>query len=119
MWPEEKVLAQLDPQKTYRIFENLFGNIQKYAMEKSRVYVQVERINSRGENHVKPDQVEITIKNMSAEELHVASEELTERFVRGRCIQKHGRVRAWLAIAKSFTGGAAWNIKNCCGRRFI
>lgn len=101
--PEEKVLAQLDPQKTYRIFENLFGNIQKYAMEKSRVYVQVERINSRGENHVKPDQVEITIKNMSAEELHVASEELTERFVRGDASRNTEGSGLGLAIAKSFT----------------
>ena len=101
--PEEKVLAQLDPQKTYRIFENLFGNIQKYAMEKSRVYVQVERISSREENQVKPDLVEITIKNMSAEELHVASEELTERFVRGDASRNTEGFGLGLAIAKSFT----------------
>lgn len=101
--PEEKVSARLDPQKTYRIFENLFGNIQKYAMEKSRVYVQVERINSWGENQVKPDLVEITIKNMSAEELHVASEELTERFVRGDASRNTEGSGLGLAIAKSFT----------------
>ena len=39
--PEEKVIVVLDNQKTFRIFENLFVNIQKYAMPQSRVYVQV------------------------------------------------------------------------------
>ena len=29
--PEEKVIVPLDSQKTFRIFENLFGNIAKYA----------------------------------------------------------------------------------------
>ena len=36
--PEEKVIVVLDNQKTFRIFENLFVNIQKYAMPQSRVY---------------------------------------------------------------------------------
>lgn len=42
--PEESVILMLDNQKTYRIFENLFVNIQKYAMPGSRVYVEVRRI---------------------------------------------------------------------------
>lgn len=41
--PKEKVLVELDNQKAYRIFENLFVNVQKYAMPKSRVYVDVQR----------------------------------------------------------------------------
>ena len=39
--PEEKIEVQLDNQKTYRIFENLFLNIEKYAMANSRVYIDV------------------------------------------------------------------------------
>ena len=35
--PDKKVILKLDNQKTYRIFENLFVNIQKYAMPDSRV----------------------------------------------------------------------------------
>ena len=42
--PEDQVILMLDNQKTYRIFENLFVNIQKYAMPGSRVYVEVKRI---------------------------------------------------------------------------
>jgi len=35
--PEEKVIVPLDSQKTFRIFENLFGNIAKYALPGTRV----------------------------------------------------------------------------------
>lgn len=41
--PEEKVLLMLDNQKTYRIFENLFVNVVKYAMQGSRVYLEVRK----------------------------------------------------------------------------
>ena len=41
--PEEKVLLMLDNQKTYRIFENLFVNVVKYAMSNSRVYLEVRK----------------------------------------------------------------------------
>ena len=40
--PEDQVILMLDNQKTYRIFENLFVNIQKYAMPGSRVYVELK-----------------------------------------------------------------------------
>ena len=60
------------------IFENLFVNIQKYAMPQSRVYVQVHTSGEAPEEFV-----EITIKNMSATELNFDPEEITERFVRG------------------------------------
>ena len=39
--PEEKVILRLDPQKTFRIFDNLYTNISKYAMPSTRVYVTV------------------------------------------------------------------------------
>ena len=72
--PEEKVLLMLDNQKTYRIFENLFVNVVKYAMQGSRVYLEVRK---------KASLVEIILKNMSAEEIHISGDEITERFVRG------------------------------------
>jgi K+-sensing histidine kinase KdpD len=92
--PEEKIILKLDNQKTYRIFENLFVNIQKYAMPDSRVYIDVERIKN---------QVVITMRNMSAVELHVKGEELTERFVRGDASRNTEGSGLGLAIAKSFT----------------
>ena len=92
--PEEKVELQLDSQKTYRIFENLFSNIQKYAMPHSRVYIDVTDENG---------QVSVVVKNMSAEPLNVAGEELTERFVRGDASRNTEGSGLGLAIAKNFT----------------
>lgn len=92
--PEERIILSLDSQKTYRIFENLFVNVQKYAMPKSRVYIIVKKEN---------DRIEIVIKNISAEELSMKGEELTERFVRGDTSRNTEGSGLGLAIAKSFT----------------
>ena len=92
--PEEKVILPLDNQKTYRIFENLFVNIQKYAMPNSRVYIDVEK---------SEENVTITMRNMSAVELKVSGDELTERFVRGDASRNTEGSGLGLAIARSFT----------------
>lgn len=91
---DEKVLISLDSQKTYRIYENLFGNIAKYAMKGTRVYINGFRID---------DTVVITLKNISAQELTVDSADLTERFVRGDASRNTEGSGLGLAIAKSFT----------------
>ena len=91
---EEKIVLSLDSQKTYRIYENLFSNVAKYALEGTRVYVTGAKIN---------DSVVITIKNISAQELTVDASELTERFVRGDLSRNTEGSGLGLAIAKSFT----------------
>lgn len=92
--PEEKMILKLDSQKTYRIFENLYINIIKYAMPNTRVYIDVEKTE---------DMVNIECKNMSAVELAVDAEELTERFVRGDSSRNTEGSGLGLAIARSFT----------------
>lgn len=92
--PEEKVVLKLDSEKTYRIFENLYSNIIKYAMTGSRVYVDLEKQEGKAV---------ISLRNMSAVELHVAPNELTERFVRGDSSRNTEGSGLGLAIAKSFT----------------
>lgn len=91
---DEKVILPLDSQKTYRIYENLFGNIAKYALPGTRVYVNGFRID---------DTVVITLKNISAQEITVDCAELTERFVRGDASRNTEGSGLGLAIAKSFT----------------
>lgn len=91
---EERVVLPLDSQKTYRIYENLFGNIAKYALPGTRVYVNGFRID---------DTVVITLKNITAQELDVRPEDLTERFVRGDASRNTEGSGLGLAIAKSFT----------------
>lgn len=90
---DEKIFLDLDPQKTYRIFENLLFNAGKYAAEHSRVYVVIEDYETS---------VEITIRNVSEHELNVSPEELTERFTRGDASRNTEGSGLGLAIAKSF-----------------
>lgn len=111
--PEEKIILQLDSQKTYRIFENLYGNITKYALPNTRVYVQArviieektdkaysEKISS---GTVPVRKIHIEMKNISAQELIVSPTDLTERFVRGDASRNTEGSGLGLAIAKSFT----------------
>lgn len=90
---DEKITLTLDSQKTYRIYENLFSNVAKYALPGTRVYVNGFRID---------DTVVITVKNISAQELTVNTAELMERFVRGDEARNSEGSGLGLAIAKSF-----------------
>ena len=92
--PKEKVILELDGQRSYRIFENLINNAIKYAMPFTRVYVDILD---------KESEVIITFKNMSAQELNFDAEHLTERFVRGDSSRNSEGSGLGLAIAKSFT----------------
>ena len=67
-----EVLA--DSPQLYRVFQNLFTNIYKYALENSRVYVNLESIKSK---------IIITIKNIQKERIEVDPDTLKDRFVRG------------------------------------
>lgn len=93
-FPEGKVTLPLDSMRTYRVFENLLVNISKYSMRNSRVYIHIE---DSSEN------VQITLKNVSAAEIGVDAEEITERFVRGDKSRNTDGSGLGLAIAKSFT----------------
>lgn len=92
--PESKIILPLDSQKTYRIYENLFINIAKYALPGTRVYV---------DGYQQEDSVIIILKNITAQEINVSSEELLDRFVRGDEARNTEGSGLGLAIAKSFT----------------
>ncbi|MDE5966907.1 MAG: sensor histidine kinase [Lachnospiraceae bacterium] len=67
-------VVNLDSRHTFRVFENLCQNIYKYAMENSRIYVDVSE---------EAATVSVVMKNISQYELNISAEELMERFVRG------------------------------------
>ena len=71
---ENEVNIMADSRYMYRIIENLFSNISKYALENSRVYIDIRE---------KQKEVEIEIKNISKDSLNISAEELMQRFVRG------------------------------------
>ncbi|MCM1325146.1 MAG: HAMP domain-containing histidine kinase [Bacteroidales bacterium] len=90
--PEEEIRVMADGRHLWRVFDNLLGNICKYALEGSRVYLSVER---------KESSVHIIFRNMSKYVLDITGEELEERFVRGdksRHMEGNG---LGLSIAKS------------------
>lgn len=91
-YPEELyVLA--DGRQLWRVFDNLLGNICKYAMEHTRVYLDVL---------VKEQNlVEITLKNISKNQLNLSEEELFERFTRGDNSRSTSGNGLGLSIAQS------------------
>jgi len=76
----------------YRVFENLFGNIIKYAQSGTRVYLEMLYEGS---------EIVITLKNISNYELGFDIVELTERFKRGDSSRNTEVSGLGLAIVKS------------------
>ncbi|WP_455682343.1 sensor histidine kinase [Thomasclavelia sp.] len=93
-YAQNDIQLALDGDKTYRIFENLFTNIAKYAMVNSRVYLEVKDYS---------DQVVIEFKNISETQMNFTADEIVERFVRGDKSRHETGSGLGLAIAKSFT----------------
>ena len=94
LFAKEKVVIRLDPQKTFRIFDNLYSNIIKYALPSTRVYVSVKEFDQ---------DVVVELKNISRSELNIDPSELLERFVRGDSARNTEGSGLGLAIAQSFT----------------
>ena len=83
-----------DSRRMWRIIENLFNNIYKYAMPSTRVYINVS---------VEDGRIEASLKNISQMQLNVKSDELTERFIRGDVARATEGSGLGLSIAKSLT----------------
>ena len=84
-----------DGQLMWRVMENLLGNVSKYALEGSRVYIDVREISVKGR-----DDVVLEIKNISRDQLNISAEELMERFKRGDESRNTEGSGLGLAIAK-------------------
>ncbi|WP_319001292.1 HAMP domain-containing sensor histidine kinase [Clostridium estertheticum] len=90
--PKQKIYANLDGKKTWRVFENLINNILKYTLPKTRVYIDlIERDN----------QIIINMKNIASYEMDFDNEEIFERFIRGDKSRNTEGSGLGLSIAKS------------------
>ena len=98
--PGKDIKIKADSRYLYRIIENLFSNITKYALESSRVYIDVKEEN-RDSNNQK--YINISIKNISKDKLNISSDELMQRFVRGDRARYTEGSGLGLSIAKSLT----------------
>ena len=92
--PDTAPAVRADGRLLWRVIDNLFSNVVKYAMPETRVYVDVRT--SEG-NAV------ISVKNISRAALNVSAGELMERFVRGDTSRSTEGSGLGLSIAKSLT----------------
>ncbi len=90
--PENSVKIMADGRHLWRVFDNLMNNICKYALEGTRVYIDVANIYGKAV---------ITFRNISKYELNVSADELMERFVRGDTSRNTEGSGLGLSIAKS------------------
>ncbi|MCR4728881.1 MAG: HAMP domain-containing histidine kinase [Lachnospiraceae bacterium] len=87
-----------DPARMWRIIENLFNNVYKYALEDTRVYIDLATLVA-GETR----SVTMSVKNISTQQLNIPADELTERFIRGDVSRSTEGTGLGLSIAKSLT----------------
>ena len=73
-FPEEEVWVEADGRHLWRVLDNLLSNCAKYALEGTRVYLEVRDLG---------DRAVLSVKNISRDELNIPPELLVERFVRG------------------------------------
>ena len=95
--PSNSMNILADGRQLYRTIENLYTNAAKYAMENTRVYVDLTQDNNRAV---------FTIKNISKNEIKVEGGDynnLTERFVRGEISRTTEGSGLGLSIAKNLT----------------
>jgi len=92
--PSETVHIKADVNHLFRVFDNILGNVVKYAQPDTRVYIDL--IKNAGK-------VTIAFKNISKEKLNITGEELMERFVRGDRARNTEGSGLGLSIAKSLT----------------
>ncbi|MBQ3924961.1 MAG: GHKL domain-containing protein, partial [Firmicutes bacterium] len=99
----ESALVLADGKLLYRVLENLLSNISKYALEKSRVYIDVSKPAVQGSPAFGEGKVLLEVKNISRDELNISPEELMERFTRGDQSRNTEGSGLGLAIAKDLT----------------
>lgn len=91
---DKPAMVRADSRLVWRIWDNLLGNICKYAMPGTRVYFTSEVLDSR---------VQISFKNISNYPLDITADELMERFVRGDSSRSTEGSGLGLSIAQSLT----------------
>ena len=102
-FPENDVYINADSRYMYRVLENMYSNISKYAMEGTRVYTDILQ---------KDNTISIELKNVSKQKLNISVDELMQRFVRGEASRNTEGSGLGLSIARSLTElqGGQFNI---------
>ncbi len=93
-YPDHPLYVEADGRHLWRIIENLYRNVEKYAMPYTRVYVDLMEEEERAV---------LSMKNISEQALNISAEELTERFTRGDESRSTEGSGLGLSIAKDLT----------------
>ena len=93
-YPDEPIWIQADGHHLWRVIDNLLSNCNKYALEGTRVYLDIEH---------RDDKAVFSVKNISREPLNIPPEQLMERFVRGDSSRTTDGSGLGLSIARSLT----------------
>lgn len=93
-YPKNPQYVEADGRRLWRILENLYRNVEKYAMPHTRVYLQLDQ---------DEDWISFSMKNISERPLNISAEELTERFTRGDESRSTEGSGLGLSIAKDLT----------------
>ncbi|MBO4679534.1 MAG: sensor histidine kinase, partial [Lachnospiraceae bacterium] len=96
--PGEPTFTMVDPRHMWRVIENIFNNVYKYAMVNTRVYLDLVKVMD-GDN----EKVVLSLKNISNQQLNIPADELTERFIRGDVSRSTEGSGLGLSIAKNLT----------------
>lgn len=91
---KKSMYIEADSRRMWRVIENLFNNIFKYAMAGTRIYIDGKTEKKR---------VMFSVKNISAQPLNINADELTERFIRGDVSRSTEGSGLGLSIAKNLT----------------
>ncbi len=88
----DSILANIDGQKMWRVFDNLINNILKYSAKDSRAYIDIKE---------EEKTVSIVFKNVANYTMNFEANELFERFKRGDSSRTTEGSGLGLSIAKS------------------
>lgn len=99
---DQPIILYLDANKTQRVLDNIMSNIYKYALNGTRVYIDL----------IKDVKLYLIIKNIANYELNIDSQSLFERFTRADSARNSEGSGIGLSIAKSFVEaqGGKFNI---------
>ncbi len=89
--PGDKMYVCADGRLLWRVMGNVLDNVFKYALEGSRVYIDLKKTLKN---------INITVKNISKDPLNISAEELMERFRRGDASRHTEGSGLGLSIAK-------------------
>ncbi len=100
--PESSIEIVADSNRLYRVIQNVLDNALKYALNGTRIFIEMEKREGRGI---------VTIKNTSSYEIDFTAEEILQRFNRGDKARTADGSGLGLSIAESFTNVSGGSFK--------